>query len=421
MATQTEESRLLSLPQEIRQQIYEHVITYSVNFIYKSTAQFKESRLGWDIHDTVYTKKKLKRLRRKHGPCGVTFKIAPSPKFVDDTYDTVNLLLVNKRFSSDIKSAAHHIRLKISAAISKSLTGANSHSQFWTDSGLTPQLLEIIRSSRHIFAGYGHNTFSTALLLPPEVAQNIESIFLTEFVLGHYYTQNWGPCDRLYIRRRLSFSMERFMLYFPNCKTLAVACGTEGRITRIQTRDYYITKYVTMAFNNRRGLQGELALPNLRAFETVYKRRENRDQQASISAQWSKKTWDGEMSISKARRVSDLELEGRGRYWSDYEHILDEFRDELAEGIVWRVLKEQFVLGNELEHSYDPDFEDPFVDLDATEIFVEREEPAIIEPKEPIMWEERCWRGVCTCGNECKPLAKTISTRVRRRGACNII
>ncbi|KAF3170792.1 hypothetical protein EYR41_002284 [Orbilia oligospora] len=414
-STQSEEGLgLFCLPREIRQQIYEEIITYASNFTYRSTAQFKEAR---DDHKIIHMKRKNKRLRelqRKDGVCGITFGVAPFPKFVDGGYDTINLLLVSKTFSADIKSAAGHIRRKINSTVSKCLTGPNSYSQFWSGDHLTPYALEVIGSGRHIFAGYGHNTTTTALSMPPKVRDNIKSIFLTAFVFSYYYTRNWGTSGAGSSQTFTSFFppvFKQFINSFPNCEILAAACGIHGSRSQIPTRDHYILQYIKNAFHGQ-----VLLKSNLKFMELVYRQEEDLDYRTNSTSQWSIDVWDGYIGDYNAVQVPELELEGRGRYWAEYEHISDEFRDLLVEGTVWRIQKEKDPLSGRSQAIPISDFEDPFIDLCADEIFDGDDVIEAEAQREPIMWEERCWGKACDCGNNCD--IYTAQKSITRKSTC---
>ncbi|KAK6514663.1 hypothetical protein TWF281_004861 [Arthrobotrys megalospora] len=399
-STQDEIPKIFCLPQEIRQQIYENVITYATNFIYKSPAQFKEVRESEGIPRTTWRTKKLNRFRRKDGPCGTVFEIAPSPKFVDGGYDTINLLLVSTMFSSDIKSAASHIRQKMYTTVSRFLIGEAPYFQLWSTERLTPQAVEIIQSSRHIFAGYGHNTAITAHQMPPEVAQNITNVFLTAFVFSYYYPRHWGTIGYgRYFTSTFSRQYDNFLAALPNITTLAFACGAHGTRPQIQPRDHYALQHVVNSFDRVIPVRHKLE-----ALELVYRKEENPLFQTNTLSRWSTEQWKKYIKESNGAQLSELELEGRGRYWSEYEHISDEFRDLLVEGTVWRVTREgktAGILGKELGTESISDFEDPFQDLCVAEILAGPDAQELAH-REPIMWEERCFGKACDCGNNCE-------------------
>ncbi|KAK6360987.1 hypothetical protein TWF730_007102 [Orbilia blumenaviensis] len=336
----------------------------------------------------------LKRFQRKDGPCGVSFEIGPFPKYIDGGYDTKNLLLVSKKFSTDIKSAAHHIRLKIHSAISRSLTGVHSYSQQWTTGKLMPYARELIRSGRHIFAGYGHNTTATILSMPPEVAHEVTSIFLTAFVFSYNYPRNWGRIDDATDKSQFSVRFNELVGAFPNAKVLAVSCGSHGIRTQIQSRDHYLLNHITNVFH---GVFGPAH--KIKYLEMVYWGEGIRweRQNTSLMSRWSTDFWDDYIKRKGGVRLSAIELDGRGRYWSHHEHVSDTFVDLLVEGTVWRISD----VGHPLEPTIDtPDFEDPFADLCATDIFTPTE-AELEAQREPILWEERCWGKACDCGNNC--------------------
>ncbi|KAK6497265.1 hypothetical protein TWF506_004738 [Arthrobotrys conoides] len=400
-STQDKGPGLFRLPQEIRQQIYENLITYASNFIYKSAALFKEAREDYGVPRMDRKNKRLRDLRRRDGVCSITFEIAPFPKFVDDSYNTINLLLVSKSFSIDIKFAAYHIRQRMNSTISKCLTGPNPYSQFWSAAHLTPHALEVIRSSRHIFAGYGHNTTTTALAMPRKVKENVTNIFLTSFVFSYYYTRNWGTSGSQYTyTSTFPRVFTQFIECFPNCEILATACGAHGTIDQIQTRDHYLLQYITNAFHGQTALQS-----NLKFLELVYRWEDGREYKTNLTSQWSMDVWDEYIKSHNAVEVPELELEGRGRYWSEYEHVSDEFRRLLVEGTVRRVPKKKTTLQLSVTPKTVPlstaDLEDPFIDLCASEIFEGESNLEAEAEREPIMWEERCWGKTCDCGNNC--------------------
>ncbi|KAK6498331.1 hypothetical protein TWF481_010922 [Arthrobotrys musiformis] len=409
-STQDTRLGLFTLPQEIRHQIYENVITYTGNFIYRSQAQIKEAREEHGVRHTVRRNKALKKFRAKDGPCSITFEIAPFPKFIDGNYDTTSLLLVSKRFSEDIKLAARHIKLKVQASVSRCLTGVNPYSRFWSEEYLTPYAIAIIQSSRHIFAGYGHNTTTTARLMPETVAHNITNIFLTAFVFSYSYTRNWGEAPPTFSYRSVfPGCFTDFLECFPNADTLAFACGPHGKAP-MQIRNHYLLQFVMNAFQHTVSIEH-----NLKFLEMVYQQEEKPSRRESHMTKWASGIVNTYIKSSNGVRVSEIELEGRGRYWSEYEHITDKFQDTLVEERVWRISKENAMERkgtastpqSGLVVTTSPDFQDPFADLCATEIFTEVSvDTGVGRTQQPIPWHEKCSDKSCDCGNGCGPYTR---------------
>ncbi|KAK6538500.1 hypothetical protein TWF694_010082 [Orbilia ellipsospora] len=346
--------RLLSLPQEIRLQIYESLITYAVNIIYSSPVQFEEVRQHAAVPPGKGIKKssKLYKFIKRDGLCGITYKISRFPTFIDTTINaSPSLLLVSKAFSSDIKLAAHLIRRQICNILNINITGTASYNKTYAPfstpiASFDPQFLDLIASARHIFAGYGHNTAITANCIPNALAERITNVFMGYLTFDWDAPNKWSRVDDglecEYGNYPSNSAFVELLKKFPNLKTLAMPAGQHGSKKDVSDRrQEWILMGIFLSLCDTH--------ENFRSLEVVFR---DRNQKVYFfdglllknTAKGRRMWWEiAHVDILKDTegpiKLSEQELEGRGRYWSMYDQQTDRYTAILMEGAVWRITK----------------------------------------------------------------------------------
>ncbi|KAF3902692.1 hypothetical protein AA313_de0200967 [Arthrobotrys entomopaga] len=355
--------RLLSLPWELRLQIYQDLITYAVNIIYSSPVQLEEGRqhAGIPRRSGSKTKKPLYQFIRRDEPGGITYKLSSFPTFKDTTINAPPaLLLVSKAFSSDIRTAASIIKRRIRGILDKHITGSASYNKSYPPFDTPPasfesEFLNLIGSARHIFGGYGHNTTIAANRIPTAVAERITSVFLGYLNFECNAPNAWSEVDFPFVCEYAPYgypsnrAFEVFIARFPNLETLAMPVGpysTQKNMTDM--RREWIIRGVFLSLCDMRD--------SFKSLELVFKDRNyNTYVFDDVSLNYygtGRRMWWSDAHVEFLRdtegpvKLSEEELNGRGRYWSVYDPWKDRYTATLMEGAVWRITK-----GKNHEHS----------------------------------------------------------------------
>ncbi|EPS39588.1 hypothetical protein H072_6690 [Dactylellina haptotyla CBS 200.50] len=157
-----------------------------------------------------------------------------------------------------------------------------------------------------------------------------------------YRSENVGKLIKYKIISTVSLTDGRFRL-----GTVAVAVGPQGdREAGPAREEVYFHGFVGCLFGGGTTL-GDLELvfrdemnPGItklhqwRAF-CVGKRADD------VALSWRGRSIHAFTNHWMPKRVSDRELEDRGRYWTGYEHVNDLYQHSLAEGTVWRISRDR--------------------------------------------------------------------------------
>ncbi|KAK6341634.1 hypothetical protein TWF696_008703 [Orbilia brochopaga] len=306
---------LFGLPPEIRDNIYEHILPAGVNFAFLSPVMFRDFR-------------GMSKMAIKPYPCGL------------DIHNN------GKGGGTLSKLQSASPRLGIEAATSLSSRNARAIATLdacipqtnptWArgfhPDRITPRLLELVASSRFIFAGFGHNTANTLRGLDDRICANIKSIFLTTYLAltrfpgNHQWERLPGSSEPMSVLERL------FASQLPALEKVAVELFVG------QCRDLTALSIMLDWFDTGKIRELELVFPRSNhpwtnpteddCYEILYK-------YASSSSRDPSLCWQVE-------RVSDEELDARGRWRFWYCYNLAEPWDSsrLVEWKVFRLVRE---------------------------------------------------------------------------------
>ncbi|KAF3319057.1 hypothetical protein TWF173_005461 [Orbilia oligospora] len=154
-----------SLPGEIRDQIYETLLPFEVNFVYNSP---------WVFPDYNHSYKAMKMF-----PGGISFEFSPFPEPAIQYYSQVS-----SRFGAELSDSLDRQRHRVLKALEDCTSGTAAWDTDFDGTKITPKLLELISRSRFIFASFGHTTKNIIEKLDKRIKNNIHDIFITQSMIS---------------------------------------------------------------------------------------------------------------------------------------------------------------------------------------------------------------------------------------------
>ncbi|KAF3164479.1 hypothetical protein TWF225_007139 [Orbilia oligospora] len=309
-----------SLPGEIRDQIYEALLPFEVNFVYNSP---------WVFPDYNHSYKAMKNL-----PGGISFEFSPFPEPAIRYYSQVS-----SRFGAELSDCLDRQRHRVLKALEDCTSGTAAWNTDFDGTKITPKLLELISRSRFIFASFGHTTKNIIEKLDKRVKNNVHNIFITQSMISSTMPGN------LYKWSLPPFSEYGKLLQdnFPNLEKVAV----EVRQARkdlgclVQVMDWYDTgkiKQLELVYHRkRRDAAGEVwGWPY-----SGYQFKDEATVEDCYELLWEFAFEDRPPAWKwKVQTVDEDEVNERGRFFTNCEYPYAGRETTMIEGTVFRLVRE---------------------------------------------------------------------------------
>ncbi|KAK6518392.1 hypothetical protein TWF506_005550 [Arthrobotrys conoides] len=309
-----------TLPGEIRDQIYETLLPFKVNFVYKSP---------WVFPDYNHSYKAMK----KH-PGGISFEFSPFPEPAIQYYSQVS-----SRFGAELSDCLDRQRHRVLKALEDCTSGTAAWNTDFDSTKITPKLLELISRSRFIFASFGHTTKNIIEKLDKRIKNNIHDIFITQSMISSTMP---GNLDK--------WSYPPFSEYgklildnFPNLEKVAVEARQGWRDLGCLTQavDWYDSEKIK---------QLEIVYPRKRRDATGevwgwpyngYQFKDEATVENCYELLWEFAFEDRPPAWKwKVQTVDEDEVNERGRFFTNCEYPYAGSETTMVEGTVFRLLRE---------------------------------------------------------------------------------
>ncbi|KAK6357914.1 hypothetical protein TWF730_007271 [Orbilia blumenaviensis] len=311
-----------TLPGEIRDQIYETLVPFEVNFVYHSP---------WIFPDYNHSYKAMK----KH-PGGLTFEFSPFPEPAIAYYSQIS-----SRFGAELSDCIDRQRHRVLRALEDCTSGTAAWNTDFDSEKVTPKLLELVARSRFVFASFGHTTQNIIKKLDKRIKNNIHDIFITQSMISSIMPGNMGKWT---YPPRSTFG-KMFRENFPNLEKVAL----EVQHSR---RDGDCIREVMDWFDEE----------EIKQLEIIYPRKQ-RDAGGRVWAWlWNDCKYKEEPTIEdcyellwdftfqeddrgpewrwKAQVVDEDEVNERGRFFANCQYPYADREKTMVEGTVFRLLRE---------------------------------------------------------------------------------
>ncbi|RVD85322.1 uncharacterized protein DFL_003647 [Arthrobotrys flagrans] len=309
-----------TLPGEIRDQIYETLLPFEVNFVYNSP---------WVFPDYHYSYKAMKKL-----PGGISFEFSPFPEPAIQYYSQVS-----HRFGAELSDCLDRQRHRVLKALEDCTSGTAAWNTDFDSTKVTPKLLELISRSRFIFASFGHTTKNIIERLDKRIKNNIHDIFITQSMISSTLPGNlykWScPPNSEYGKLILN--------NFPNLEKVAVE-------VRQSWKDLDCLKEVMDWYDYEKIKQLEIVYPRKRrdamgrVWGWPYKGCQFQDE--ATTEDCYKLLWEFVFEDRpperkwKVQTVDEDEVNERGRFFTNREYPYVGRETTMTEGTVFRLVRE---------------------------------------------------------------------------------
>ncbi|KAK6532317.1 hypothetical protein TWF281_006507 [Arthrobotrys megalospora] len=309
-----------TLPGEIRDHIYEALLPFEVNFIYKSP---------WMYEDYNHSYKAMKQ-----HPGAISFEFSPFPEPAIAYYSQVS-----HRFGAELSDCLDRQRHKVLKALEDCTSGTHSWNVDFDSKKITPKLLELVARSRFIFSSFGHTTQNIINKLDKRIKNNIHDVFITQSLISSTMP---GNCFKWTYGTESEFG-RLFKTNFPNLEKVAV----EARQCR---RDSSCLRTFMDWYDEGR----------IKQLEIIYPHKQRNVAGGVWGWQYTGDRFKDEVSVEdcyellwevifgdrapekrwKVRRIDEDEVNERGRFFTNCEYPYAGSQTTMVEGTVFRLVKE---------------------------------------------------------------------------------
>ncbi|KAF3910473.1 hypothetical protein ABW20_dc0108909 [Dactylellina cionopaga] len=335
MAEVSEIRPFFSLPLEIREQIYENILPVAVNFVYKSPWLYEE------FYETYRSAKKQKF------PASVTVDLFSHSETISPKYYNVS-----KRFGHELELSVNRQRQRTLKTLENCTSGPASWKRDFASDKITSSLLDLISThGRLIVASFGHGTKMSLTKLDARIKPRIHAVLITQSMISHQFPGNhprWIMSAPGEDSSNMSEFESLFATHLPNLKRV----GIEVKQHR---SDLFALRTMIAWFDSRKIEELEIVYPQRDDTEASrylrYYLRKAVTIEDCYQLLWEYAIPDRTPEMRwKVERVSDEELDERGRFATDWEYPYKRTGERtVVEGVVFRLVRKAIPSGEEID------------------------------------------------------------------------